>query len=102
MTKIVVLFNLKENVDAAEYERWAKATDLPTVNGLASIDSFEVFKTAGLLGSDAPSPYRYIEILDVNSMEQFGQDVATEIMQRVAGEFQAMADQPLFIMTDKL
>ncbi|MCG8442469.1 MAG: hypothetical protein MI723_11730 [Caulobacterales bacterium] len=101
-TRIIALFNLKPGVSVADYEAFAKETDLPTVNGLKSIDGFEVFKSSGLLGSDAKPPYAYVEIIDVNDMETFGQEVASETMQKVAGAFQAMADDLVFIMTDKL
>lgn len=101
-TRIVALFNLKPGVSAADYEAWAKSTDIPTVNGLGSVDKFEVFKSAGLLGTDDKPPYAYIEIIDVNDMGAFGGDVGTETMQTIAGEFQAMADDLVFILTDKL
>ena len=78
MNNIVVLFNLKEGVDASAYEAWAASTDLPIVNGLSSINKFEVFKTTGLLGSDAPAPYQYVELLAINDFEEFGQQVSTD------------------------
>lgn len=102
MAKIVVLFNLKEGASIAGYESWAKATDLPTVNNLNSIDRFEVLRSNALLGSDQTPPYQYIEILDVNDFDVFGQEVSTETMQRVAGEFQAFAESPMFIVTETL
>ncbi|MEM7662160.1 MAG: REDY-like protein HapK [Pseudomonadota bacterium] len=101
-TKIVALFNLKSGVSIADYEAWAKATDIPTVNGLTSVDSFEVFKSVGLLGTEDKPPYEYIEIIDVNDMDGFGGEVSTETMQKIAGEFQAMADDLVFILTEKL
>lgn len=101
-TKIVALFNLKPGVSVADYEAWAKSKDIPTVNGLQSVDSFEVFKTTGLLGSDAKPPYAYIETIDINDMERFGGEVSTDAMQIIAGEFQAMADDLIFVLTDKL
>ena len=101
-TRIVALFNLKPGVTEADYEAWAKATDLPTVNGLKSVDEFAVFKSVGLLGSDDKPPDAYLEIIDVNDLEVFGAEVGTETMQKVAGEFQAMVDDLAFILTDKL
>jgi hypothetical protein len=101
-TKIVALFNLKPGVSVADYENWAKTKDIPTVNGLQSVDEFAVFKSTGLLGTDDKPPYAYIETIDVNDMDKFGGDVSTETMQAIAGEFQAMADDLVFIMTDKL
>jgi hypothetical protein len=101
MTTIIVLFNLKAGVDAAAYEAFAKSTDLPIVNGLKSVDSFEVYKAEGLL-SGAASPYQYIEIIHVNDMTEFGANVSTETMKKVAGEFRTMADNPIFIKTESL
>lgn len=101
-TRIIALFNLKPGISAADYEAWAKAKDIPTVNGLKSVDEFAVFKSAGLLGSDATPPYAYVEIIDVNDMTQFGADVSTSTMQAIAAEFQAMTDDLAFILTDKL
>lgn len=101
MAKIIVLFNLKPGVSVADYERFARETDLPIVNKLPSVRSFEVLKSQGLLGGGA-APFQYIEIIDLNSLEQLGQDVSTETMQKVAATFQSMADAPQFIVTDPL
>lgn len=101
-TRIVALFNLKPGISVSDYENWAKTKDIPTVNGLKSVDAFEVFRSTGVLGSDAKPPYAYIEIIDVADMEGFGGEVGTEAMQKIAGEFQAMADDLVFILTDKL
>ncbi len=100
-TRILALFNLRSGIDQAAYEHWAKTVDLPTVNALPSIDAFEVFRVTGTLGSDAPTPYAYAEILDVADMTQFGTDVATDAMQKVAAEFGQMADV-VFLTTEKL
>jgi hypothetical protein len=98
ITRIIALFNLKPGVDAAEYEAWARRVDLPTVNGLPSIETFAVFKSKEVMGSDAPPPYGYIETLDVRDMGQFGDDVATPVMQAVAKDFQGMADVTFMVM----
>lgn len=100
--RIVVLFNLKPGTDVAAYEEWARTRDMPGVRSLTSIDDFQILRATGLLGTDAAPPYRYIEIIDVNDMEGFGKDVGSEAMQKVAGEFQAFADNPQFILTEQL
>ncbi|MFY8092619.1 MAG: hypothetical protein ACOVN0_03955 [Niveispirillum sp.] len=100
-TRIIALFNLKPGIDRAAYEEWARTTDLPTVKGLPSITEFAVFRSVVTLGSEAPPPYQYIEIIDVADMDQFGKDIATETMQTIAAQFQGMADVT-FILTDKL
>ena len=102
MTNIIVLFNLKDGVEPAEYETWAKSTDLPIVRGLDSIETFSVYRAAGLLGSDDKPPYQYIEVISVGDMTRFGEEVASETMQKVASEFQERADGPLFLMTESI
>ncbi|MCA0900874.1 REDY-like protein HapK [Microbulbifer agarilyticus] len=101
-TMIVVLFNLKPGVNPSDYEQWANTTDLPTVRDLASVNQFSVLRSTGLLGSDASSPYQYVELLEVNDMEKLGADVSSETMQRVAAEFQQFADNPQFILTEAI
>jgi hypothetical protein len=101
MAKIVVLFNLKPGVAVADYEKFARETDLPIVNRLPSVNRFEVLKATGLLNG-AASPYQYIEIIDVRDLGQLGQDVATEQMQKVASTFRSLADDPQFIVTEHL
>jgi hypothetical protein len=101
MTTLIVLFNLKDAGSRAAYERWARDVDLPTAGALPSVDKFEVLKASGLL-TGGPSPYEYVEILRINSMDQLGKDIGTEAMQKVSAQFQAFADNPLFIMTQSL
>ncbi|MEL7028456.1 MAG: REDY-like protein HapK [Pseudomonadota bacterium] len=102
MTRIVVLFNLKSGTSPGDYEAWAKSTDLPVVRGLKSVDGFDVLRATGVMGSDAPAPYAYVEIIDVPDMGAFRTEVANEAMQKVAGEFRAFADNPVFILTESL
>lgn len=99
---IVVLFNLRQGASHEDYENWAKSTDIPTVKALDSVTDFSVLRTTGLLGTDAPAPYQYVELLEVADMELLGSDVASETMQRVAAEFQTFADNPAFMLTEAI
>jgi hypothetical protein len=99
--RLIALFNLKPGISASAYEAWARATDLPTVNALPSVSSFRVFKTTGKLGTEEAAPYAYAEIIDVDDMDQFWEDVATETMQKVAAEFGGMADVT-FMTTEEI
>jgi hypothetical protein len=99
--RLIALFNLRPGIEPSAYEHWARTVDLPTVNALASIDKFEVFRVTGKLGSDDPAPYAYAEIIDVGDMEAFWRDVAGERMQAVAAEFGRLAET-VFLTTEKL
>lgn len=97
--RLIAIFNLKPGIDRAAYEAWARDSDLPTVNALPSIDRFEVFRTTGVLGVDTTPPCAYIEIIDVNDMDRFGADCATEAMVKLAAQFQQLADV-IFLTTE--
>ncbi len=100
--RIIVLFNLKPGVDIAAYEAWAKDTDIPGVNALGSVDRFTTHRATGLFGSDAPSPYQYIEVIDIKGMDGFVTDIMTEAFQAAAAPFRDFADNPQFILTENL
>jgi hypothetical protein len=99
---VIVLFNLKPGASHADYERWARARDLPAVNALDSVERFEVLRSAGLLIGEGKPPYEYIEIIRIRDMDAFGRDVSSAAIQQGAAEFAAFADNPIFILTDAL
>lgn len=100
--RIIVLFNLKPGVDAAAYEAWAKATDIPGVRGLKSVTDFQVYRATGVLGGVGQSPYAYYEVIDITGMAEFGAEASSEAVQKVAAEFQQYADNPTFVLTEAL
>ncbi|MDR7101172.1 REDY-like protein HapK [Croceicoccus sp. BE223] len=100
--RIVVLFNLKPEADPAAYEAWARGTDIPGVNALSSVHGFTVHKAKGLFGSDAPSPYQYIEIIDIAGVDPFVADISTPEFQAAVAAFGEFADNPQFIVTEDL
>lgn len=100
--RIVVLFNLKPGIDAVTYEAWARNTDIPGVNALPSVDRFAVHRATGLFGSDAASPYAYIEVIDIKGMDSFLADISDPSVQAVAAAFGEFADNPQFILTQDL
>ena len=100
--RIVVLFNLLPGVEPADYEAWARGTDIPGVNALASVERFTVHRATGLFGSEAPSPYQYIEIIDFPALDPFVADISTPQFQQVAQAFGQFADNPQFIVTEDL
>lgn len=99
--RIIVLFNLKPGSDRQAYEAWARATDIPGVRALPSVQDFQAYRTTGLLGGGA-APYAYAEIIDVDDLDRFGADASTAAMAKVAAEFQAFADNPTFMLTESL
>jgi hypothetical protein len=100
--RILVLFNLKPGVAPDAYARWAREVDIPGVRALGSVAEFRVLKVTGLLGSDAPPPYTHAETIDINAFDAFLGDVSSPAVQAVAAQFQAFADNPVFLLTEDL
>ncbi len=100
--RIIVLFNLKDGVDPAAYEAWARGSDIPAVNALGSVIRFTVHKSLGLFGSGEAAPYQYVEVIDIADMEGFVGDISTAAFQEMAKPFQGFADNPQFILTENL
>ncbi len=97
MDCVIVLFNLKEGVDPAEYQSWARSRDLVEVNRLPSVDRFRVLRSVGLLGGPDDPPYQYVEVIEVNSMEKFGEDLQSAVVGELAAEFGRFAANPVFM-----
>lgn len=101
--RVVVLFSLKPGTDVADYEEWARTRDIPGVRSLPSIDDFQIYRTTGLLGSNATAPYQYVEIIDIADMDGFFKDVSGAPSQAVAREFRAfLGSEPIFMLTEPL
>ena len=101
MKTLIVLFNLKEGVSAADYEAFAKELDIPTVKSLQSVSEFQVFKSLGIFGSDATPPYQYVEMIHFDSIENLVSDMSKEPkMSEIPAKFQEMADNPIFIVSE--
>lgn len=101
--RIFCLFNLKPGTSVAEYEAWARASDLPSVNELAAVQRFSIHRATGMLGDEkAKPPYAYIEIIDIEGMDAFMADVASDKMAALATEFQGFAEAPMFIVTEEI
>jgi hypothetical protein len=101
MKTMIVLFNLKPEVNHVDYEQWARETDVPIIKSLQAVSDFRVHRSFGLLGSEAKPPYQYIEVTQIKDLDQLGEEVQSEKMQQVVQTFQQFAENPVFILTEQ-
>lgn len=99
---LIVLFNLKPEINEAKYLQWAKESDIPAVNKLSSILSFEVFKGISILGQDKPPLWDYFEVIHISSEDDFLNDIKSEQMQIIIKQFKAFTENSIFILTKKI
>lgn len=76
MTRLVVLFNLNDDQNPAEYERWARDEDTPAMLALPSIKDKRIYRTKGQWGSDEPAPYEYAEVLEIDDLDRMTAEIA--------------------------
>lgn len=101
MATLIVLFNLRDDASVQAYEEWARTVDVPTVGALGSVDGFSVHRVSGLFGAEAPAPYAYVEVIEVNDLDALVQDVSSDAMTAVAAQFQTFADAPVFMLAER-
>ena len=101
MTTLIVLFNLRDDASIDAYEEWARTVDVPTVGGFDSVDGFTVHRVRGLFGSEAPAPYSYVEVIEINNLDALIGDVSTDAMAAISAQFQAFADAPVFMLAER-
>jgi len=71
--RVFFLNTLKEGVDPLAYEDWIRRVDYPIARRQPAIVRYEVTRIDGRLNSDEPSPCRYLEVIDVTSVEEYRQ-----------------------------
>jgi len=72
---VFFLNRLREGTTPDNYEQWVRAVDYPTARALKTIKSYVVAKTPTTLDNN-PSPYDYIERVDVTDIDAYRQELA--------------------------
>ena len=81
MPKEIILYNLRDDVKEEDYKKWCEDYKGPLLLGLPGSKSFALLKMmGGIQGNgqegNAPnptaSPFNYIGILDITSLEDWG------------------------------
>lgn len=100
--RIIALFNLKPDADAAAYEEWARTRDMVGVKILPSVKDFAIYRTGEVLFKGGTPPYQYVEIIDIDDLDAFMGDVQTDAVTTLAQEMSAFADDTVFLTTERL
>lgn len=101
MPTLIVLFNLKEGQNAEASKRWANEKETPAIKPLLSVEDKRVYRATGLMGTDAPLPYQYVEIIEVNDLAQLRAQTGTGEVQQLVQQFRQITQDLLFIVTEQ-
>lgn len=86
-TRICFMYRLREGVDRAAYERWVREVDVPFATARRTLLRYECVHIDGQIGSDSPSPYDYIELLEVTDVDDDQAGVTGPDAERIANEW---------------
>ena len=103
MSKIIVMYTLKPDVDRATYENWTRTTDYPQMRGLTRVHSFVNHRIERPLMGDSKPTVDYVEIFDIPDLAGFlGEDMGGSVVQHVLGEFLPFVDNPQFLIAEEV
>lgn len=101
MTKIIILYKLKEGVTRQAFESWVRGVDYPTMRSLERVAGFETHRCEQLLIGEGDPRYDYVEIFEISDMAGFtGTDMPGETVQDIMGQFLGFAEAPQFIIAE--
>jgi hypothetical protein len=103
MAFLLIRYNLQAGVSPEDFEAWVRDTDQPTMRSLNRVKSFETWKATGLLMGDGAPSQSYFEIFEIDDLEGFtGEDMPGNMVQAIMGQFMGFADNPEFVIAEKL
>lgn len=87
MAKQFILYNLRDDVKPEDYIEWCHSFKGPLLLGLPSVKSFTLVQIKGgkkfngqqgIPPEDTQTPFQFIGILDVTSLEEWMRDTQTD------------------------
>jgi REDY-like protein HapK len=97
---MIVLVNLKDDVAPEAYERWLDERYVPAILELPSVDEWRGHRVGSLAGAGGEPSYEYIVTVEINDLEQLGEDMGSEKVQTLLAELGRYAEVTQ-LMTDR-
>lgn len=102
MPVVFFLNKLREGVSAEAYEKWVREVDYPTARALKTINSYVVAKTSTTLDGN-PSPYDYIERVEVTDIDAYRQELAgAEGMEEFSRQWSSYVGESIAVFGDEI
>ncbi len=100
MAKEIILYNLKDSVSDAEYLQYCEEKKGPLIKCLPSCIDFTLVRITGSQKGD--SPYAYVGIVDVTSIEDWKRDAASKTFQDFLKEWIPMVKDFHILMGNEI
>jgi hypothetical protein len=100
MAKEIILYNLKDSVSDAEYLQYCQEKKGPLIKSLPSCIDFTLVRITASQRGD--SPYAYVGIVDVTSLEDWKRDASSEAFQGFLKEWIPMVKDFHILMGNEI
>ena len=83
MPKLLIMYNLKDDLKEEDFVKWVHEFKGPFVTGLSAVKSYTLTKVQGAIKSEggppgpADPPYNFVGIVDITSFEDYAKDQET-------------------------
>jgi len=83
MPKLLIMYNLKDDLKEEDFVKWVHEYKGPFVTGLSAVKGYTLTKVQGAVKSEggppgpAEPPYNIVGIVDVTSFEDYAKDQET-------------------------
>lgn len=102
MPVVFFLNKLREDANAADYEQWIREVDYPTARALPPIESYVVARIGATLDGQ-PSPYHYIERVEITDLAEYQQALAnTEGMEAFAEQWNSFVGESIAVHGEEI
>jgi len=91
MKKIFAMYKLKSGISLKEYSEWSINTDQKITSAQPGVLRFEVYSIKRKEGEDFPD--QIMEVIEVDSIEQWGKVTSSKAMSKVMETFKNYADE---------
>jgi REDY-like protein HapK len=103
METLIILFNLKEGINPADYENFARELKIPGHRALKTVSEHKVFRATALWGERKLPPYQYIEVIEMETVNEYVGDIKrTKGMTNIVNRFSEFTDDSIFILTNNI
>ena len=85
MAKQFILYNLKDDVNEGDFEKWVNEFKGPLISGLSAVKNYTLTKVGGAIKAEggppgpADSPYKFVGVVDLTSFEDYAKDQETPV-----------------------
>lgn len=103
MSAVIISYRLKDGVTPADFERWVRTVDQPTLRGFERVKAFDTFRIERPLMGDGEPSVHYVELFHIPDLDGFmTEDMPGETMRVILAQFAGFADAPEFLVAEKL